>query len=54
MFIYKAIPPIPEDGPPDTEGLEILHDPPVDTTLYDTVDEVTKEDLTAPESLRPV
>ncbi|TFK81228.1 hypothetical protein K466DRAFT_558153 [Polyporus arcularius HHB13444] len=53
LFTYSVVPPV-QDGPPDIEGMELEKEPPVDTTLYDTVDEATEEDLTAPESLRPV
>ncbi len=53
LFTYSVVPPV-HDGPPDIEGMELEKEPPVDTTLYDTVDEATEEDLTAPESLRPV
>ncbi|RPD59334.1 hypothetical protein L227DRAFT_576182 [Lentinus tigrinus ALCF2SS1-6] len=54
LFTFPAIPPPPRDGPPDLEGMELEENPPVDTTLYDTVDEVTEDDLTAPDLLKPV
>ncbi|KAI0716104.1 hypothetical protein C8T65DRAFT_642063 [Cerioporus squamosus] len=52
LFSYDAV--APDQDTPDIDGMELEKEPPVDTTLYDTTDEVTEDDLTAPETLRAV